>query len=311
LKDPIMIKLPQTRSASSLTPVFASMVAAYLAMGMAQPAQADGFERGPAPTIETLQAAAGPYALDTYQISRAAAGSYGYGGATVYFPKALLAGGQRFGVVTFTPGFTGTQSVYAPLAAKIASHGFVVVNIDTVTTFDQPPQRATQMMGAMRQIVAMAKAGSAPFAKVADVERRAVVGHSMGGGGTLIAATAHDGLKAAVAFTPWSMTKNFSGDQVPTMIVACEKDSIAVNTQHSDVFYASLNARLPRAEVEVKDAGHMCATAGGSAAAQATVVKSAVAWLKLHLDEDQRYLPLLVNGGLNVGDYSRYDVKGL
>lgn len=39
------------------------------------------------------------------------------------------------------------------------------------------------------------------------------------------------------------------------------------------------------------------------------VGKAMVSWLKRFVDEDTRYDELL-KGGMNVGDYSRYDVQG-
>jgi triacylglycerol lipase len=159
-----------------------SAAATALALAVTQPAMADD-TRGPAPTVEALQADSGPFAVATYKISPSSALWYGYRGATVYYPKDT---GQRFGVVTFTPGYTALQAVYAPLAERIASHGFVVVNIDTFTVYDQPAQRATEMAGALKQVIALARKGSVPYAGSIDDTRRAVVGHSMGGGGTLI-----------------------------------------------------------------------------------------------------------------------------
>lgn len=268
-------------------------------------AHAAGYERGPDPTRASLEAA-GPYALDSFKISRTDAKAYGYGGATVYYPKT---GTQTFGIVTLTPGFLGFQLVYQALAERVASHGFIVVNLDPTTIFDFPDLRAREMAGAMKQAIELAQVGKAPYANELDATRRAMMGHSMGGGGTLAAAVADSTLKAAVPLAPWHTTKNFANDKVPTLIVACEKDIIAPNAQHSDPFYASLSATLPRGEVEVKGADHLCPISLAKAAYQTTVAKSAIAWLKRFVDEDMRY-DALVKGGIDGGDYSRFDVKG-
>jgi hypothetical protein len=39
------------------------------------------------------------------------------------------------------------------------------------------------------------------------------------------------------------------------------------------------------------------------------VGKAAVSWLKRFVDEDMRY-DSLVKGGMNTGDFSRFDMKG-
>jgi triacylglycerol lipase len=260
------------------------------------------YERGPAPTVESISTK-GSYEIASYVITRANA--KGYGGATVHYPKA---GTQTFGIVSLTPGFLATQSYYKLLSEFIASHGFVVINMDPITIYDQPAMRATEMAAALKQVVNMASAGNVPFASVTDVTRRAVSGHSMGGGGTLSAAQADPTLKAAVPLAPWHLTKNFSRVDVPTLIVACQNDNIATNKQHADVFYASLAADLPRGEVEIKGADHMCSTHLAPKFVD-EVGKATVAWLKRFVDEDTRY-DALVKGGMNIGDFSRFDVKG-
>ena len=111
------------------------------------------------------------------------------------------------------PGFTATQSSIAWIGQRLASHGFVVMTINTNSTFDQPPSRATQLMAALRYLTN--SSNSTVRARV-DANRLGVAGHSMGGGGTLMAARDNPSLKAAVPMTPWSQTKSFSTVRVPT-----------------------------------------------------------------------------------------------
>lgn len=270
----------------------------------AAPAMADGFERGPDPTSAALDTT-GSFAVSAFKISKADAKSHNYGGATVYYPK--VSNGQTFGVVAMMPGFLAFQAVYETLVKKVASHGFVVINIDSNAGGDLPDVRAKEMAGALAHVVDLAKAG-APYASVTDVNRRAMMGNSMGGGALLAAAVADSSLKAAVALQPWHTRQDFSGDAVPTLIVACEKDTIAPNKTHSDAFYASLSTELPRGEIEVKGASHVCATFLGNQKHHALVAKASIAWLKRFLDEDMRYDPL-IKGGIKSADYSRFEVK--
>ena len=100
-----------------------------------------------------------------------------------------------------------------------------------------------------------------------------------------------------------------AADASPTLIVACEKDTIAANKQHSDIFYASLSPTLPRAEIEVRGASHLCATFLASKAQLNTMGKASVAWLKRFLDNDLRY-DAMVKGGIDEGEFSRFDVQG-
>lgn len=268
-------------------------------------AQAAGYERGPDPSAALLDAT-GPYEVSAFKISKADAKSHNYGGATVYYPAAS---GQTFGVVAMMPGFLAFQAVYETLVKKVASHGFVVINLDSVASADLPDTRAAELAGGLQHVVDLAQAGQVPYAAVTDVTRRAVMGNSMGGGAVLSSVVADRTLKAAVALQPWHTTKSFAGDAVPTLIVACEKDTIAPNKTHSDPFYASLNPTLPRAEIEVKGASHLCSTFLASKAQLTTAGKVSVAWLKRFLDDDMRY-DAMVKGGINEGEFSRFVVDG-
>jgi triacylglycerol lipase len=99
--------------------------------------------------------------------------------------------------VAICPGFTATQSSIAWIARRMASHDFVVMTINTNSTLDQPPSRATQLMAALRYLTN--SSNSTVRARV-DASRLGVAGHSMGGGGTLMAARDNPSLKAAVAW---------------------------------------------------------------------------------------------------------------
>lgn len=285
-----------------------SACALAASLWVSAPVWAAGFEKGPEPTAAALSAT-GPYTLGTYKITATQAKPYNFGGATVYYPTGTKAAGQSFGVVALMPGFLAFQAVYTNLVKHIASHGFVVINLDSVASADQPDARALQMADGLQQVVDLAKTGSVPYASVADVSRRAVMGNSMGGGAVLSAAVGDPSLKAAVALQPWHMTKTFQANAVPTLVVACETDTIAPNKTHSDVFYKSLNTTLPRSEVELQGAGHLCATFLGTKAQLATNGKVTIAWLKRFLDSDMRY-DAMVKGGVNTGEFSRFVVEG-
>lgn len=297
-----MLHQPLTRS------VRLALVAAALATAalVTVPAWANGYPKGPAPTLALLTASSGPYTTSSFKIPATDAKAFGYGGASVHYPNAS---GETFGVVVMVPGFLAFQAVYDWLVKKVASHGFVVINMDTLARGDLPDERAVQAASALKHVVGLAKAGSVPYAAVTDVSRQAVMGNSMGGGASLSAAVNDRSLKAVVSLQPWHTTKGFPAVASPTLIVACEKDSIAPNKTHSDLFYASLSASLPRAEIEVRGAGHVCATFLATKAQQITMGKASVAWLKRFLDEDMRY-DTMVKGGIDSGEFSRFVVHG-
>lgn len=261
---------------------------------------ASDFERGPAPSASALEAN-GPFAIATASIAK----PEGYGSATVYFPRDTSQG--KFGLVVLTPGFLGVPGYYQWLAERVASHGFVVVNIGTNTIFDVPDARAREMAAALRQVVTLAALPETPFGSATDTSRRALMGHSAGGGGTLTAALKDATLKAAIPMNPATTGSDFSGITVPTMILACEKDAIAPNKTFSAKYYATLSPTINHAYLEVAAADHLCPTSLAKASVQNTVGKTVISWLKRYVDEDPRYEPFIT--GASAPTYSKVDVQ--
>ncbi|MBC7699709.1 alpha/beta hydrolase [Aquabacterium sp.] len=256
---------------------------------------------GPNPTVASLEAAAGPYAVS----NAAVAAPSGYGAGTVFYPNVRTEG--QFGVVVLAPGFLAVQGYYKWLAERVASHGFVVVTVNFNSTFDQPDARGTQMSKALQQVVSLSQTMTTPYHGVVDTSRQAVMGHSMGGGGTLASARDNPSLKAAVALAPWHTTKDWSTIQVPTLIISDEKDFIATNSEHSNPFYASFNAALPSAKIELLGADHLCGIQISAEKCRTALAKYSVAWLKRFVDGDTRYTPFLKS---KTADMSAFDTRG-
>jgi dienelactone hydrolase len=296
---PVMSHSFAVRTRIRALPAFLAALALG-AMALASAAQATGFERGPAPT-QTSLAGQGPYGVTSARVASPA----GFGSATVYYPTSASEG--RFGLIGLAPGFLSGPGLYTWLATRLASHGFVVVNVGTKTIFDPPDARGVQLLAALKQVSALAQAGSVSYAAVTDTARQAVMGHSAGGGGALTAARDTPGLKAAIPMTPASNTADFSGVQVPTLILACEKDAIAPNKTYSAKYYPTLQPSLPRAYMEIAAADHLCPTSLAKAAVQNTVAKTVISWLKRHVDEDRRYLPFITGAAAPI--YSVVDVR--
>jgi dienelactone hydrolase len=229
------------------------------------------------PTSASLNAAAGPLAVATATV----VAPRGFGGGTIYYPSAA----GRYGAIAISPGFTATQRSVAWLGPRLASHGFVVITINTNSTFDQPASRATQLIAALRHVVN--SSGSAVQSRV-DPARLAVAGHSMGGGGSLIAARNYPSLKAAYPLTPWNPSTDFSTVRVPTMIIGADGDNIAAVATHARPFYASLPAATDKAYGELNRATHSTPNS-----ANTPIGRYAVSWMKRFVDADTRYSPFL------------------
>jgi predicted dienelactone hydrolase len=232
------------------------------------------YERGPAPTSSVLDASRGPYAVSTQNVSSLVTG---FGGGVIYYPTTTSDG--TFGAVAISPGFTARWSSISWLGPRIASHGFVVIGIETNTLYDQPDSRGDQLLAALDYLTRT----SSVRGRV-DASRLAVAGHSMGGGGTLEAARQRPSLQAAVPLAPWNLTKSWSSLRVPTLIVGGEADTIAPVATHSEPFYATIGSSTEKAYLELNNASHFFPQTVNTPTG-----RLAVAWLKRFVDNDTRY----------------------
>lgn len=260
-------------------------VAAPTAVGAENP-----YERGPDPTSSSVLGN-GSYSVSTTSVSSLLVS--GFGGGTIYYPSTTSDG--TFGGVVLAPGFTATSSAYAGVARRVASHGFVVFAIDTNTTLDQPDSRGRQILAALDYLTERSSVRSR-----VDASRLAASGHSMGGGGTLAAASSRSTLKAAVALQPWHTTKSWPGVRVPTMIIGAQTDTVAPNASHSIPFYNSLTNAPERAYGELRGEGHLAANTNPDWQGRLMVT-----WLKRYVDSDLRYSQFLcpAPSSLSLSDY--------
>lgn len=134
----------------------------------------------------------GPYAVDS---SRSAID----GASAVAFVPRLPAG-TRAPLVALKHGFQLATSNYAQLAERIASHGFVVVGVDTASGFFGGPTNADERDATVAAIDFALS--DAPFAALVDGDRVAVVGHSRGGKVAVMVAAADARVGAALLLDP-------------------------------------------------------------------------------------------------------------
>ncbi len=244
------------------------------------------FQRGPDPTRTLLESGTGPFTYATTTVSSTQANGYRQG--TIYHPTNVTG---PFGAIAVVPGYLASQSSISWWGPRLASHGFVVITIDTNASGDQPASRAAQLMAALEQLKTFNNTSSHPIYRKVDPNRMGVMGWSMGGGGSLIAARDNPTLKAAIPFAPWNSSTNFSTVTVPTMIIACESDSTAPVSSHASPFYNSISSTTDKAYLEINNGSHSCANSGNSNAG--LIGKYGVSWMKRFIDNDTRYSPYL------------------
>lgn len=243
------------------------------------------YQRGPDPSVSFLEADRGQYSVRTSRVSGLVSG---FGGGTIHYPTGTTG---TMAAVVVIPGFVSAESSIDWWGPKLASYGFVVMTIDTNTGFDQPPSRARQINNALDYLISQNSRSTSPVRGMIDTNRLGVVGWSMGGGGTLRVAS-EGRIKAAIPLAPWDTSSYYaSRAQAPTLIFACQADVIAPVFQHASPFYNSLPSNIDKAFVEINNGSHFCGN--GGSIYNDVLGRLGVSWMKLHLDEDNRYKQFL------------------
>lgn len=237
---------------------------------------ADGdFQRGPDPTQQSIEASRGSFEISSTSVSSLRA--RGFGGGTIYYPTSTAEG--TFGAVAISPGYTAGESSIAWLGPRLASQGFVVFTIDTNSRYDQPASRGDQLLAALDHLTDRSSVSDR-----IDPQRLAVMGHSMGGGGTLEAAKERPDLQAAVAMTPWNIDKTWSEISTPTLVIGAQDDSVASVRTHAVPLYEGISDSTDKAYLELRGASHLAPNRSNT-----TIASTSISWLKRFVDDDGRY----------------------
>jgi dienelactone hydrolase len=272
-----------------------------LQISCAPPAAVPGGGSAVPVTIESLSGD-GVYEVATYtdfpDVPQFAAG-------TIYYPRDA---DRQVGGVAVAPGFTERQQHIEWWGPRLASHGFAVLILDTNDVGDRPELRAEALIAAIRLLRDENDRQGSPLRGRIDPTKMAVMGHSMGGGGALIAANEYpDEIQASIPFTSWQPGGVFDRTTAPTLVIAAEDDRIAPVAEHAWPHYQSIPSTTPKVYLEVGGGGHFIAdTTRGEDLA--TIGRYGIAWLKLYLDGDQRYRPLLYGAeqARDADKFSRY-----
>jgi dienelactone hydrolase len=201
----------------------------------------------------------------------------------VYYPTDAQ---PPFAAVTISDGFGGaggcgpTQTnQWGPL---YASWGIVAMIIHTGSG-DQPNQRGTKLTAAIEAFKKENDKGDSPL-KGKLSGRYGTSGFSMGGGGTTFSALKDATLKTNVAIMAWGPTSG--AIKVPSLFIFGSSDTLA-NTMGMAPF-RSITGDTPKMAVTV-NSGHAGQPSSGGGASG----KAGLAFQKVFLEGDERWIPLL------------------
>lgn len=216
-----------------------------------------------------------------------------FAAATIFYPLTLSFAPPS-GALVLVPGYTATQANYDWWGPALASLGIVVMIIDTNDPRDTFVPRKEAHIAAVEFIKNENANGDSPISGKVDTSKIAIMGHSLGGGAALAAATELGAdIKAVIPLMPYccELGESFSGDYgnltVPTLIFASSEDTVAPPAGHARALYDSIADGTNKAYIEFAEGSHNLPTNGGTdLAAQA---RFAFAWLKLQMDGNASY----------------------
>ncbi len=235
----------------------------------------------------------GPYEVATLTEADGIRNGPDYQGATIYYPTNAT---PPFVSIAIVPGFTALPSSVEAWGPFYASHGIVTIIIGTNSVFEFPEARAIALLDALETMRQENFRNTSPLENKLDIDKFAVSGWSMGGGGAQQAAVIDNTIKGVVALCPWLPDPSLNHDS-PVLIFSGQNDPTAPPAQHADLHYNATPNTTNKLLFEVANGNHTVANTpnGGNG----VVGKIALSWLKLYVDEDDCYCPLLTDSLLD------------
>ncbi|WSG48196.1 endo-1,4-beta-xylanase [Dactylosporangium sp. NBC_01737] len=250
------------------------------------------YQRGPEPTVSSVAATYGTFATAQMTVPP----GNGFNGGFIYYPTDTS---NTYGAVAIVPGYTALfADEEAWMGPRLASFGFVVIGIETNSRTDYDAARGTQLLAALDYLTNQ----SAVRDRV-DRNRLAVIGHSMGGGGALVAADQRPSLKAAIGLAPFKPSGNLANNRVPTLILSGQNDT-TVTPSYLDGLYPTLPSATPGAYLLLSGADHLFFTRPND-----IEMRSQIPWLKTFVDNDTRYSQFLCPTLKDTSSVSRYTAR--
>lgn len=243
-------------------------------------APADGPLEGEASFPAAAPERAGPYATTTER-------NVGPGGAfTLVRPRDLATSRRKHPVITWGNGTGASPSTYTSLLNRLASHGFVVIASNSPNT-----GTANEMLAGIDWVLAQHEAAGNALSGKLDATRIGASGHSQGGFGTC-AATRDPRIKTIAPIQGFRAPGAAYRGSI--FAVSGTQDTIVSPTGIQNGFNRLTSG--PAMYAELKSATHLN-WMSGSGSAGAETNEAVVAWMRVHLMDDQPLRPRFYGTG--------------
>ena len=226
-----------------------------------------------------------------------------YDGATIYYP---LNGDPPYAGIAIVPGYCGVETDIQDWGPFYASHGIIAITLGTNDPCaDWPINRAVALLDAIVTVKEENTRSGSPLENQIDINRFAVSGWSMGGGGAQLAASMDPSLKAIIGLCPWLDLNGFEPSDlihdVPVLIFTGQNDDIANSAEYGYMHYQGTPSSTDKLYFEIENGGHDAANGPDFAGGEAGIY--ALSWLKNYLLEDPCYCQFLQDTPVNSSSY--------
>jgi pimeloyl-ACP methyl ester carboxylesterase len=230
----------------------------------------------------------GPYEVATLDETDGIRNGPDYAGATIYYPVNAT---PPFASVALVTGFLSSPEDIEEWGPFYASHGIIAINIGTNSGLDLPPIRAAALLDALETLRQENTRNQSPLEGSIDIDKFAVSGWSMGGGGAQIAATLDPSIKAVVALCPWLGSGTQLDHESPVLIFSGQDDVVAPPNLHANVHYENTPLTTQKVLFEIENGSHSVANTPNGA--DGVIGKIALSWIQLYVDDNTCYCALL------------------
>jgi len=216
----------------------------------------------------------------------------GYSEAMVWYP---CSGSGPFAATTLTSGFTGAYTDIAYLADHLVTHGYIVFAMTPTNKYGNNPtwtsaHKAGITMLKSENTRAATSLRPNPIKGKVNTAKLQVMGHSKGGGGTLLAsASLGSSIKTAQALTPYmDYSYNLSTTKAKTNCITGTADTIAAPSAVVTM-YNSLPGSIDRTLMYFQGLDHMVFTTDGNEPYKSRTTRYVTAFMKYQLDGNSSY----------------------
>ena len=235
--------------------------------------------------------------------------SISYASARVSYPCNLSG---KAPATTLTGGFTNTKEQMYWLADHLSSHGFIVITMTPTNILGTPLNWETAHKGGIRQLKDENGRLLSAIRNKVDTNKLGIMGFSMGGGGTLLAAAdLGSEIKTAVPLAPWlgTLSPTYRNIKAKTLVVSGSSDIVAFPGVIAG-YYRNLPTTITRGWAEFTGVGHDDFYSITASSTNQTRIKNLVtSFLKVNLAGDTSYQGYLNGAQRNASWFTNYEYR--